>query len=186
MKITFESQPFKVPKLIKASQAAQVELIKQLSTFVPVDDCQEIRVSFTGSSWNMDESPRRPWFHEPRQNMYVSADIYSGLFRKGFKVKIASTLPPEKLYSTLKAFIDEKGIEEFALLLEKSGYRGAKSLIVNDLLPIAQKHHISLLASANRYANCDHDQCTSFYRLGQVLLKIRRNKLAQLDIHRRL
>jgi hypothetical protein len=74
-------------------------------------------------------------------------------------------------------------IEAFARLLEANGFSGATQLIVNDLLPIAKKHEISLLAAAERYANCDEDQDTSFFQLGRILLKIGDEELGRLDIH---
>lgn len=77
----------------------------------------------------------------------------------------------------------QKDFEEFARLLESHGYSGALRLIVDDLLPIARKHKISILEAAKRYVNCDEDQDTSFYQLGQALMRIGNDTLERLNIH---
>jgi hypothetical protein len=184
MKIRFEDLPFKMPNSIKAALDAQDVFTMLLATF-EVEGSNEIQVSFTGISWNIKQ-PRKSWFHEPRQSKYVSAEIYSELFRKGFNVKLVSSIPNEKLHSALKAFMVQADIGEFVRLLEANGYSGSMALIMNELLPIARKHHISLLAATKRYANCDEEQDTSFFQLGKALFKIGNDKLSQLDIHQPL
>ena len=184
MKTIFETLPFRMPGSIRAAQDAQVGLVGFLQTF-ETGNLEEVTVRFTGSSWNMDQH-RKPWFSEPRQDKYISAETYSNRFNKGFAIKIVSQLPAKKLYSALKKFTTRKELEEFARVLETRGFTGAIDLVVDDLLPIAQEQGISILAAANRYANCDEEQDTSFYILSQVLLKVGRSELEDLDIHRPL
>ncbi|MDE1967147.1 MAG: hypothetical protein KGI45_03700 [Patescibacteria group bacterium] len=78
--------------------------------------------------------------------------------------------------------MNENIIDDFAVLLEEHTLSSAKSLIVEDLVPIAKKHGITLLAAAKRYANCDADQDTSFYLLGQILNAIPSIALAKYDV----
>ena len=77
--------------------------------------------------------------------------------------------------------LKQNDIEEFANILETNGYSGAMSLVVDDLIPIAKKHRISLLASAKRYANCDEHRDTSFYQLGVTLNKIDPHRLTKFN-----
>ncbi len=65
-----------------------------------------------------------------------------------------------------------ENIGQFCLLLERNGYDGAFRLVHEDLIPIARRHGLSLLEAAKRYANCDEDQDTSFFQLGETLRRI--------------
>jgi len=74
----------------------------------------------------------------------------------------------------------QQNVERFAALLEEKGYQGAMKLIMEDLIPMARKHKISLHAAAKKYADCDQEENTSWYRLGIALNKIKKGELSEL------
>ncbi|HUD04203.1 MAG TPA: hypothetical protein VMR73_01790 [Candidatus Paceibacterota bacterium] len=83
--------------------------------------------------------------------------------------------------------MNENDIVLFAELLEKSGYKGALSLIREDLITLAKRRHISLFQAASEYANQDEEQDTSWYQLFQALQRVSHKKLEALKgIHQML
>lgn len=68
--------------------------------------------------------------------------------------------------------MEQKDLDKFAELLERAGYSEALRLIKENLIPIAEKQHISLWDAACTYADCDEEQDTSWYQLFQALLEI--------------
>ncbi|MDD5430761.1 MAG: hypothetical protein PHP03_00850 [Candidatus Pacebacteria bacterium] len=77
-------------------------------------------------------------------------------------------------------------IEKFAFALEKAGYEGALALIKEDIVPLAQSKHISLLEAAWEYADQDEEQDTSWFQLFHALQSISSKVLKSLDIHQPL
>ena len=75
---------------------------------------------------------------------------------------------------------------EFAKILEKAGFENALDLIEKELIPLAQKLHVSLLDASWKYADLDEEQDTSWYQLWHALMEIDSRKLAVLDIHKPL
>jgi hypothetical protein len=69
--------------------------------------------------------------------------------------------------------MEQKDLDKFAELLERAGYSGALRLIKENLIPIAEKQHISLLAAAREYADCDEEQDASRYELFEALSEIK-------------
>jgi len=82
--------------------------------------------------------------------------------------------------------MEQKDVERFAELLEKAGYTGALELIQDELIPLAQKEHISLFNAARKYANQDEEQDTSWFQLFHALQAIPRSLINTIDIHRPL
>ena len=82
--------------------------------------------------------------------------------------------------------MEQKDVDRFAELLEDAGYAGACELIQEELIPLAQKKHISLFDAAREYANQDEEQDTSWFQLSHALLKIPRSLINAIEIHRPL
>ncbi len=80
----------------------------------------------------------------------------------------------------------EADIYRFASLLEKAGYKEALKLIEEDLVPLAQKKHISLLDAALDYADQDEEQDTSWFQLFHALNRLSNDSLKSLNIHKPL
>lgn len=78
----------------------------------------------------------------------------------------------------------DKTLKEFAGFLEKAGYKGAIALVKDELVPLAQKRKISLVASAWIYSNPDEEQDTSWYQLFHAMQKIPKKILNQRRFHK--
>ena len=84
-------------------------------------------------------------------------------------------------------------IEIFAALLEKAGLKqespGDKSALVvvhDELWPLAQRTHISLLHAALAYADQDAEQDPAEFQLFHALRKIPRDELKRPGLNERL
>ena len=67
--------------------------------------------------------------------------------------------------------MSEKTISDFAIRLELAGYSDALKLVTDELVPLARKKNISLLAAAWEYANQEEEQDTSYFQLFHALQK---------------
>lgn len=74
-------------------------------------------------------------------------------------------------------------IQKFAVLLEAAGYKAAEDLIRTELVPMAQRGHITLAQSANCYADQDEEQDTSYFQLFHALQAISANEMEDPDFH---
>lgn len=82
--------------------------------------------------------------------------------------------------------MNQKGVDRFAKLLEEAGFAGAFELIQEELIPLAQEKHISLLEAAQEYANQEEEQDTSWSQFFHALRKIPESLIDSLDIRRSL
>ena len=75
-------------------------------------------------------------------------------------------------------------IEELVKLLAEKGYPDATNLFVEDLIPLAQRQHLSLFEAMSRYMEGGLDgEEDDFHRFRQAYWKISRRKLSKLNIH---
>ena len=82
--------------------------------------------------------------------------------------------------------MNQKDVDRFAELLEEAGFAGAYELIQEELIPLAQKKHISLLEAAQEYANQEEEQDTSWSQFFHALQKISNSSINSIDIRRPL
>ena len=71
--------------------------------------------------------------------------------------------------------MDRREVEEFAALLERTGYKNALDLIKDELTPLAKENSISLWDAAWEYADQDEEQDTSWFQLFHALQGIPKN-----------